>query len=532
MNRWRIVQSLFVSLCLLGLGEVSAQQKPPETSDSAAKGKEIYTQRCWFCHGVDGDGNGPVADYLDPRPRDFTLAVYKLRTTQSGEVPLDEDLFRTISRGIPGTAMQGFENILTEEERRQVIAFIKTFAADFFEEPPLPAEIGPERGSLEKGKEVYQRAKCWECHGQEGRGEGPSAGKLKDDWGFPILPFDLTKGWRYKGGTTVKDIFTRFTTGINGTPMPSFTDTITEEDRWHLAAYVRSLIKEARVGGEPVVKSKRIDRDLPLDPDDPLWQEAETLDVPLSGQVIVAPRWQNHSVDLITVRSLYNDKSIAFLLEWGDRFKDTVHTEEAMPADDTYVKVDPEKKWKLRDAVEIQFPSRIPEGIDRPYFFLGEPRKPVVLWQWKADWNEKGDRKTPVEALKATGAGKPIVSLPAAAQEVVGKGVWKNGLWRVVMMRPRAAKDPNTDIAFEAGKLIPIAFHVWDGSSGERGLLCAISSWQLLVLVAPTPTTVYVYALLAIAGCFGAEMWLIRWARTRRPTQHVGPFADSMRTSE
>jgi hypothetical protein len=156
--------------------------------------------------------------------------------------------------------------------------------------------------------------------------------------------------------------------------MPSYIDTLTEEEeRWDVAAYVRSLIRKPPARGEPVVRSKRIDRDLPLAPDDPLWQEAEALDVPLSGQVVVAPRWQNHSVDLITVRSLYNENAIAFLLEWDDRFKDTVHKDEPLPEGDTYAKFDPEKEWTLRDAIEIQFPVRIPEGIERPYFFLGQP---------------------------------------------------------------------------------------------------------------------------------------------------------------
>jgi mono/diheme cytochrome c family protein len=89
-------------MLVLGVGGF-AWAKPPETPENIAKGKEIYMKRCWFCHGREGDGNGPVADYLHPRPRDFTIASYKFRTTQSGEVPLDEDLFRTITNGVQGT---------------------------------------------------------------------------------------------------------------------------------------------------------------------------------------------------------------------------------------------------------------------------------------------------------------------------------------------------------------------------------------------------------------------------------------------
>ncbi|MFQ5882567.1 MAG: ethylbenzene dehydrogenase-related protein, partial [Candidatus Methylomirabilales bacterium] len=324
-----------------------------------------------------------------------------------------------------------------------------------------------------------------------------------------------------------------FTTGMDGTPMPTFADVLSEEDRWNLAAYVRFLIKEPRARGEPVLKSKRVNRDLPLGPDDPLWQEAESLDVPLSGQVVVAPRWQNHSVDLITVRSLYNDRAIAFLLEWDDRFKDAVHKEEPLPPlKDTYAKVVPEKKWTLRDAVEIQFPVRIPEGAERPYFFLGQPGKPVSLWRWNADWNDDPDQTTPVEELNATGPRNPVVPQSPEGQEVMGKGVWKDGRWKVVMMRRLAAKGQDKDIAFEAGKLIPIAFHVWDGSNGERELQSAISSWQFLVLEAPTPASVYLYAFLSILGGFGVELLLIRWARSRPGTPRREPLAEPAGASE
>ena len=178
MSRLRVVSGLLFSACVLALvGVAFAQQRPPGTPEAVAKGKEIYMKRCWFCHGREGDGNGPVADYLNPRPRDFTAGAYKLRSTKSGEAPLGEDLFQTITKGIPGTGMQGFEGVLRTEERWQVIYFIEAFAADLFEGQSERVEIGLEKsGSVEEGKEVYQKAKCWECHGQEGRGDGVALG--------------------------------------------------------------------------------------------------------------------------------------------------------------------------------------------------------------------------------------------------------------------------------------------------------------------------------------------------------------------
>jgi DMSO reductase family type II enzyme heme b subunit len=522
-----MMAATLIMVLLFGVsGEAFAQQKPAATPEALLKGKEIYMERCWFCHGLEGKGDGPVADYLNPRPRDFTSGMYKIRTTKDGEAPLDEDLFRTVARGMPATAMQGFEAVLNEVERWQVIYFIKSFDKERFATPPEKAELGSEKkGLAEKGKAVYQKTKCWECHGQQGRGDGSSARKLKDEWDRPILPADLTKGWQYKGGNSVKDIFTRFTTSMDGTPMPSFADTLSVGERWDLAAYVKSIIKEPQSRGEPVLRSRGIHQDVPLDPDSPLWREAQPLDVPLSGQVIVDPRWQNHSVDLITVRSLYNKDAIGFLLEWNDRFKDTVHKEDPVVSKDTYMKLDPKRRWTLRDAVEIQFPVGIPEGPERPYFFLGEPGKPVNLWRWSADWNEDPNRKTSVEELNATGSKNQIVPQPPESQEVLGKGLWKDGLWRVVMVRPLHTKDQGRDIQFEAGKMIPLAFHAWDGWNGEQGLQMAISSWQFLVLELPVSPAVYLYTLLSILGGFGGEFLLIRWARSR-PALSQQPMAE------
>ncbi len=507
------LSGLLSLVCLLILGKVAfAQEKPREAPEDIAAGREIYLKRCWFCHGREGAGDGPVAQYLDPRPRNFTTGIFKLRTTKSGEAPTDEDLFQTISLGIPGTAMQGFEGSLTRKERWQVLAFLKTLVPDRFDPkvPPERAELGTERtGDPAKGKEVYRKAKCWECHGDEGRGDGPSANQLQDDWGFPILPANLTKGWRYKGGNTVKDIFTRLTTGMDGTPMPSFADSLSVDERWHLAAYVRSLIQEKQAGGVAVLKAKRGEK-LPSSPDDPLWEEASPLDVPLSGQVMVSPRWQNPSVDHLKVRALYDEKAIALLLEWDDRFKDTVHEEAPPPVEDTYARVDPEKRWTLRDAAAVQFPLEIPTGPTKPYFLLGDPKRPVVLWRWKADWNEDPERLTAVEKLNAEGPRNPLT--PLKSRDVLGKGAWSHGQWKVMMIRALKAEDKK-DITFEEGRPIPIAFYVWDGSNGERDLMMSVSSWYYLILEVPTPTWVYAMAFLVVGLVALGEWWLIRWAR-------------------
>jgi cytochrome c oxidase cbb3-type subunit 2 len=216
----------------------------PESQDLLARGREVYQQRCVGCHGVKGDGNGVAATFLFPRPRDFTVGVFKFRTTPSGSLPTDGDLFRTLTRGVRWTAMPTWHEI-PDKDRLAVITYIKTFSTRWKEEkpePPLliaaPPQSTPEL--LARGKELFQKAKCWECHGHEGRGDGPSANQLKDAFDLPIRPADFTKG-QFKGGASVADIFRTMTLGLDGTPMPSYADSMTEPERWAISYYVLSF---------------------------------------------------------------------------------------------------------------------------------------------------------------------------------------------------------------------------------------------------------------------------------------------------
>ena len=192
---------------------------------------------------------------FNQRPRNFNAAVFKFRLTKE-PLPTDGDLLRTITRGVRGTAMPAWYE-LPINDRLAVIQYIKyELAVDrsdpaspyafFVEEPPGPPLLHREaarrrRSSIiDRGKEVWQVAKCWECHGQGGKGDGEKAAGLKDDLGFAIIPADLTSG-QFKSGPAVEDIFRTMTTGLSGTPMPSYRDALPEEDRWALSYYVLSL---------------------------------------------------------------------------------------------------------------------------------------------------------------------------------------------------------------------------------------------------------------------------------------------------
>lgn len=500
--------------------------KLTNTPEAIEKGKVIYYKRCSFCHGLTGDGDGSAAHQLTPRPRDFTKGLYKFRTTNSGELPTDEDLFRVISRGLTGTAMQTFDsdkikNGLSEEERWQVIYYIKTFYKDFSDPEFDPykqvvkvsKEISSSSESIAKGKQIYQQMKCWECHGESGQGNGPNAPKLKDKFrDDPIVPANLTKAWRYKAGNSVKDIYMRFNTGVNGTPMPSFTDSLKDEERWHLANFVASLQKK-EIKAEQVLKAKPVKGELPLTPDDKAWDKANSIDVLMAGQVVVKPRWENPSVDLLTVKALYNDKEIAFLMEWADRFKDTAHNSELeYKVPDTYTgyvswEDIPRKPGNFRDSVALQFPVKLPEGTKKPHFFRGDSGNPVNLWLWKSDIEEAG--KPSVENLNANGPWQPLKLQSQESQVVKGKGIYNGGVWKVVMKRSLVTKNSN-DTQFEKGKFIPFSLNAWDGSNGEHGLLMSLSTWNYIILTAPVPIAVYLFTILGVVGMVFVELWLVK----------------------
>ncbi len=210
---------------------ISSRTEAPLTNDdvlAAFRGRRVYDSACAACHGVAGDAVAPVSDALDPAPRDFTSGVYKFRSTPSGQLPTDEDLYRTITDGIPRTSMPGWRYLLTEQERRDVVAYIKSFSAKFEKYKPGVSvditnefEMTPE--STVEGKYLYLIMECWACHGVRGKGDGQSASTLKDEWGEKIKAFDFTIG-NYKGGSDNRSIYKTFITGLNGTPMPSYAD--------------------------------------------------------------------------------------------------------------------------------------------------------------------------------------------------------------------------------------------------------------------------------------------------------------------
>ena len=216
---------------------------------SAERGKQSYRRFCIGCHGERGDGLGENTPWVNPefpKPRNFTLGLFKCRSTPSGSIPLDSDLFNAIGRGFFHTAMPIWIP-LTNQQRADLVAYVKSFSPRFKnEKPEAPVQIPPETpatpDSIARGKELFHTTlKCIECHGTEGRGDGPSAASLRDVLGNPIKPYDFTTGERFKCGETNQDLYRIFLTGLDGTPMPSFIDYLQPNQAWDLVHYLRTL---------------------------------------------------------------------------------------------------------------------------------------------------------------------------------------------------------------------------------------------------------------------------------------------------
>jgi mono/diheme cytochrome c family protein len=213
---------------------------------NAKKGKDYYRRYCIGCHGVKGDGQGENALYLDPKPRDFTAGTFKCRSTPTGSIPLDVDLFQTIKRGIDTTGMPAWSP-LTDQQRADFVAYIKTFSSRFKDEKAdAPIVIPPETPntpeSVKRGEVLYQETlKCNQCHGATGVGDGPAAATLRDNKDNPIVPYNFVERTRFKCGDTNVDLYRIFMTGLDGTPMPSFADYLKPDQGWDLVHYLRTL---------------------------------------------------------------------------------------------------------------------------------------------------------------------------------------------------------------------------------------------------------------------------------------------------
>ena len=521
----KVIMSCIIFAALIVLFEPptvkTADVKPPPSPRLITQGKQIYVQQCSACHGVQGRGDG-VAEYLlYPKPRDFVTANYRLVSTWD-RVPTDQDLFDTITRGMPGSAMPSWGH-LPRDQRWALVYYIKSLAekrltvkpqkkpaADgsggegVIDVPPVPPYDSAARA---RAQELYKDA-CASCHGPTGRGDG--AQEQVDAEGYPTRPRDLTTGI-FKGNPDPVSLYQRIVAGIPGSPMPS-SDWSYGQDAWHLVHYVRSLSSETqrqRVEMKKFsIEAKRV-KSLPSHPDSGVWRLAPPVNLHL-----MPLWWRSNRPEEVTVRAVHDGKELALLMVWQDETND--HT--ALRPQD------------FRDAAAVQFSLT----ANPPFFAMGEKNAPVNIWMWKSErqadlepayqdlekiypnvgidsypnislspleqphrhaltlesnptfvtgWGAGNivsdpQRKNPAEDLTAQGFGT-LRARPLIEQKVDAKGVYAENSYRVMFRRTLKATGQRS-VNIRPGSSVSIAFAVWNGSAGDRDGKKSVTIWQEL----------------------------------------------------
>ncbi|MDH3670191.1 MAG: c-type cytochrome [Gammaproteobacteria bacterium] len=535
-------------------------------------GEDIYQFRCAPCHGENGAGDGPAAEFLYPRPRDFTQGLLKFKSSNADLPPRDEDLFEVIKYGLTDTSMPGWSALLTDKQINDLITVIKQFdtsatwapedaedkdfddggrylKTDFrviTEQEPADGQIPYSAESIARGREVFLE-ECKKCHGEEGRGNITSGEFMEDDWGYRIWARDLTKPWTWRvteastessktanGETsrdeTIRNIYTRLSVGIPGTPMPAHRavevgeeDAIKLEDRWHVANYAYSLRTDTPPPGRrTVIEAVEVANELPSRVDDEAWEKAPASTFRLVPNVVKEKRLFTPLNNAITVRALYNDREIAFLLEVNDRT-------DSRPGGPVASQLPDKDETMYSDAIAIQFPK---EGaystapVEKPLYRHGDAAHPTIIWYWNA-----GSVEPPVEPrltlLDASGPDAELIKR-VSGHDLVAHGEWQHGRWRVLMKRPRGIRADTTeeslageatgapDLIFRKGQFIPVSFANWDGNNGEVGSKHTLTPWFWLLLPPDTDyTLVYGAPVGTTVVAFLAGLMLVRGQRRK-----------------
>ncbi len=491
--------------------QLQAQGPDLGTDAQRESGKTLYLKNCAQCHGEKGDGEGYATPHLFVRPRDFTTGKFKVRTTPSGALPTHQDLVNIIRRGMPYTSMPAWPG-LSDQEVSDLAYFTKTFSPDFSvaENVPKPLELpsapAVTNETIELGKKLYEENGCLKCHGAVGRGDGPSASTLVDDLGHPIRAANLTQPWTFRGGPSREDIFRTMTTGLNGTPMPSFADALTPEQRWAITDFIASLSGSDGPGYTNLVVAKYAFDPIDLAKGAASFESAPVARFPIVGQIMEPGRQFSPPATSVTVQAIYDAESIALLVKWHDMGADKtgkndptlpVPLEEEVvtrgaaagsgspsgsvfgdqevqapatgaqpPAADPFAEpaAATAAPSEFSDAVAIQIPTQTPTSARKPYFIFGDGQNAVDLWFF--------DLARP-DPLQFTGRGSAAIAANDTG-DLTGVASYDQGEWSVIFKRPLRA---SSGAPFVPGEFLPVAFSVWDGFSRERGNRRGLTSW-------------------------------------------------------
>ena len=224
---------------------------------------------------------------------------------------------------MPYTSMPAWPNF-SDQDVTNIAYFLTTFSADFSspENAPKPVDLpSPPRSTNETiaaGKKLFEDTGCVRCHGALGRGDGPSAPTLKDDWGHPIRAANLAQSWTFRGGSSREDIFRTMSTGFNGTPMPSFSDSLSVEQRWAITDYIVSLSGGNGPGYSNLVIAKHVSTPIDVAKGAASFAAAPVARFPIVGQIMEPGRAFHPPATSVMVQAIYDADSIALLVRWHD----------------------------------------------------------------------------------------------------------------------------------------------------------------------------------------------------------------------
>jgi mono/diheme cytochrome c family protein len=495
----------------------------PSSPRLLALGEKTFVQQCAACHGVTGNGEGEAAYLLYPRPRDFTAGRYRIVSTWEN-VATDEDLFRTISRGMPGSAMPSWAH-LPEETRWGLVYYVKSLSKSPFEigasrEPDnfgnggkglisIPAEPPFDEAAQARARELFAKG-CAPCHGPTARGDG--AQKQVDSKGFPTRPRDLTVGV-FKGDPDPAEVYRRIVGGMPGSPMPQ-SGYLHGNDGWHLVHFVRSLSSHAQRAKVEMRRFQIVARRvtaLPTSPDSGVWRGATAVNVPL-----MPLWWRTDRPEEVTVQALHDGTNVALLLKWEDAtndatairpqdFRDAAAIQFALADDPPFLAMGQRGQicniwmWKSERQADLEpafqdlekaypnigidsYPNLLKSPLEQPMrHALTLESDPQFVTAWGAG-NIVADptRHSAAEDLTAQGFGT-LRARPMADQMVAATGEYATGSYRVQFTRRLEGRGSGA-VQLAAGKRVPIGFAVWNGSAGDRDGKKSVTVWQELVL--------------------------------------------------